>query len=256
MTKTVILCGGIGTRLREQTEFIPKPLVHIGDRPILWHIMNIYKCYGFTEFILCLGYKGNAIKDYFLNYEWFSNDFTLDLQSRNQWITHGNGIENWKITFADTGLETLTGGRLYTIKKYLEGEERFMITYGDGLANIDLKRLLEFHEKYKKIGTITGAHPTSKYGMLKTTPNNVIISFQEKPRLSDYINVGFMVFEKEIFDYIDKDKMIEDVIADLVKARKIAMFPHEGFFHAMDTQKDYEDLNRIWASGNVPWKIW
>lgn len=255
--KTVILCGGKGTRLKEQTVYIPKPIVKVGDRPILWHIMKIYSHYGFNDFILCLGYKGDLIKDYFLNYEWMSHDFTLNLKSRNNWNTHeSHNIENWNITFADTGLRTLTADRLARVQKYLEGEERFMVTYGDGLADIDIKKLIEFHKKTGKIATITGAHPSSKYGLIQTTNDKIITSFQQKPILEDYINIGFMVFEKDIFKYLGKNRMIEDVFIDLVKLGEIAMFKHEGFFHAMDTYKDYEDLNRIWNSGKVPWKIW
>jgi len=253
---TVIFCGGIGTRLKEETEFKPKPLVKIGDKPILWHIMKIYSHYGFNEFILCLGYKGEMIKEYFLNYKPLSQDFSLDLGAQKVNLLNNNERENWRIVLADTGLETLTAGRLYKIKKYLEGEDRFMVTYGDGLADIDILKLIEFHQKAGKIATITGAHPSSKYGLVETNVDKLVTAFRQKPRLEEYINIGFMVFEKKIFDYLGEDRIIEDVFLDLAKDKQIVMYRHDGFFHAMDTYKDYEDLNKMWQEGKCPWKIW
>ncbi|MBN2251907.1 MAG: glucose-1-phosphate cytidylyltransferase [Candidatus Altiarchaeota archaeon] len=255
--KTVIFCGGTGTRLREQTEFVPKPLVRVGERPILWHIMKTYGHYGIKDFVLCLGYKGEMIKDYFLNYEWLTQDFTFNLRSRLDWLTHDHHlIEDWTITFADTGLKTLTAGRLAKADKYLKGENTFMATYGDGVADVDIKKLLAFHKKNGKTATITGAHPSSKYGLLQTRDDKSITSFQQKPRLTDYINIGFMVFDKEIFDYLKGDRMIEDVFVDLAKEEEIIMYPHEGFFHAIDTFKDYEDMNAMWERGERPWMFW
>lgn len=255
--KTVIFCGGYGTRMREQTEFMPKPLVSVGEKPILWHIMKIYSQHGFNDFILCLGYKGEMIKQYFLNYEWLNSDFTLNLKSGREWMAHNRHlIEDWNITFVDTGQKTLTAGRLKRVSKYLNGEKTFMATYGDGLADVNIKELIKFHRENGKIATITGAHPSSKYGLLQTDADKCIVSFQQKPRLSEYINIGFMVFEKDIWSYLEDDRMIEDVFVKLAKDNEIIMFPHEGFFHAMDTYKDYEDLNLMWNRGDTPWITW
>lgn len=250
---TVIFCGGAGTRLKEETEFKPKPIIKIGDRPILWHIMKIYSHYGFNDFILCLGYKGEMIKEYFLKHKQLSRDFSLELESQKFDFFNNDLQENWKIIFAETDLETLTAGRLYKVKKYLEEEDRFMVTYGDGLADIDILKLIDFHQKAGKIATITGAHPSSKYGLVETNPDKVITGFRQKPKLDEYVNVGFMVFEKKIFDYLGQNRMIEDVFLDLIRDNQIAMYQHEGFFHAMDTYKDYEDLNKMWREGKHPW---
>ena len=255
--RTVIFCGGSGTRMREQTEYIPKPLVTVGDRPILWHIMKIYSHYGLNDYVLCLGYRGDMIREYFLNYEWLTQDFTMNLRSRLEWTTHEqHKIEDWTITFADTGQKTLTAGRLQKVEKFLKGSDTFMATYGDGVADVDVKKLLKFHKDNGKIATITGAHPSSKYGLLQTDPDKCIVSFQQKPKLGEYINIGFMVFEKKVFDYLEEDKMIEDVFVELAKEGEIVMYPHEGFFHSMDTFKDYEDLNELWAKGKTPWALW
>lgn len=270
--KVVIFCGGTGTRLREHTEQMPKPMVPIGNKPILWHIMKTYSQHGFKDFILCLGYKSEAIKQYFLNYEWLHHDFTMKVGDRHQWTRHNNHeMEDWNITFAFTGHDTLTAGRLLQVKTYLEGQKSFMFTYGDGVADIDLRALLDFHKKTGKVATITGAHPTSKYGMIQARDDQVITGFQQKPALSDYINIGFGVAESSIFDNIKgrrlvmtdapgaeetEDRMIEDVFLDLINKQQLAMFQHEGFFHPMDTHKDYEDLNKMWSRGNAPWKVW
>jgi glucose-1-phosphate cytidylyltransferase len=253
---TVIFCGGAGTRLKEETEFKPKPIVKIGSRPIIWHIMKTYSHYGFNDFILCLGYKGEMIKEYFLRHKQFSQDFSLELESQKFDFFNNHLQENWKIIFAETGLETLTAGRLYKVKKYLEEEDRFMATYGDGLADIDIFKLIEFHQKTGKIATITGAHPSSKYGLLEANTDKLITSFNQKPKLDEYVNIGFMVFEKKIFDYLGQDRMIEDVFLDLVKDKQIVMYQHKGFFQAMDTYRDYEDLNKMWNKEKHPWKIW
>ena len=253
--KVAILCGGRGIRLNEITEFIPKPIIQIGYRPILWHIMKAYSHYGFKEFVLCLGYKGEMIKDYFLKYPLMANDFTKSLNS-NSFEIHSTDTDDWKITFADTGLETLTGERLLNAKKFLENEDTFMVTYGDGLANININELVEFHKKTGKMATITGGHPYSKWGMIQVDSNNIIKSFWQKPILTDYINIGFIIFNKGIFDYIKPGSEIEEVFVELVKAEQIAMFRHDGFFHAMDTYRDYLEFNKMWESNQAPWKIW
>jgi glucose-1-phosphate cytidylyltransferase len=254
--KVVILCGGMGTRLREETEFKPKPMVKIGEIPILCHIMKIYSHYGYNDFILCLGYKGEMIKEYFLNYAWMSNDFSINLKSGNRWLMNHHDVEEWNITFADTGQETMTGGRIKMIKKYIH-EDYFFATYGDGVSDVDLNKLLEFHQQKKKIGTLTGLHPWSKYGTVKVTADNVVTSFTEKPLLKDMINGGFFVFQRQIFDYIDKDCMLEkEPFERLAKERQLALYQHEGFWHCMDTYKDVQDLNALWMKGDAAWKIW
>ncbi len=253
---TVIFCGGTGTRLKEETEFRPKPIIRIGERPILWHIMKIYSHQGFHDFVFCLGYKGELIKDYFLRHKHLSQDFLLDLHSQKIAFFDPYPKEPWKITFAETGLETFTAGRLFRAKRYLEKHKRFMATYGDGLADIDIAKLITFHKKHGKIATITGAHPHSKYGLVEATPDKRITSFNQKPRLHDYVNIGFMVFEREIFDYLGEDVMIEDIFLELAKDGELMMYQHDGFFHAMDTYKDYEDLNKMWSEEKHPWKIW
>lgn len=254
--KTIILCGGFGTRLKEETEFKPKPLVSIGGKPILWHIMKIYAHYGYNEFILTLGYKGEMIKEYFLKHKQLSQDFSLDLETQKIDFLDNQLKEDWKIIFADTGLETLTAGRIYKVKQYLEREDRFMVTYGDGLADIDILKLVAFHQKAGKIATITGVHPSSRYGLVETNTDRLITAFRQKPRLKEYVNVGFMVFDKKIFDYLDQDRTIEDAFLALAKDKQIVMYKHGGFFHAMDTYRDYEDLNKMWNEGKHPWKIW
>lgn len=253
--KVVILCGGRGTRLNELTEFVPKPIIQIGSKPILWHLMKTYSHYGFKEFILCLGYKGEMIKEYFLKYPLMTNNFTKSLNS-NSFEVHSPDTDDWKITFVDTGLDSLTGERLLNAKKFLENEDVFMVTYGDGLSNVNINELLEFHKRTGKIATITGGHPYSKWGMIKVDSNNIIKSFWQKPVLTDYINIGYIVFNKEVFDYIKAGNEIEEVFVELVKTEQIVMFQHDGFFHAMDTYRDYLEFNKMWESNQAPWKIW
>lgn len=253
--KVVILCGGMGTRLKEETEFKPKPLVNIGMFPIIWHIMKSYSYYGYNDFVLCLGYKGNMIKEYFLNYESMTNDFTLALKQNGK-KAHMDLKEDWNITFAETGKDTMTGGRIKKIEKYIK-EDMFLATYGDGVSDVDINKLVKFHEEKGKIGTITGVHPWSKYGTVHIDENNIITEFKEKPILKDIINGGFFVFKKELFDYIPKDCALEkEPFEQLAKEKQIALFKHSGFWHCMDTYKDFQDLNKIWNTGKVPWKIW
>lgn len=253
--KVVIWCGGKGIRLNEMTEFIPKPLIKIGEKPILWHIMKTYSHFGLNEFVLCLGYKGEMIKDYFLNYPLKAYDFTKNLHTEDVKI-HSTDMEEWMATFVDTGLETLTGGRLLKIKKFLENEDVFMTTYGDGLADVDINALLKFHKEKGKLVTITGGHPYSKWGMIKSDSDGTVKSFWQKPVLTDYINIGFMAFNKEVFDYMKGDVEIEEVFRELVEESQIAMFKHDGFFHAMDTYRDYLDFNKMWEMKQTPWKVW
>lgn len=256
-TKVVILCGGEGTRLREETEFRPKPLVHIGNYPILYHIMRHYSYYGFKDFVLCLGYKAEMIKEYFLNYEYMANDFTLKMGKGKRIIeTHENSTEDWNVTFADTGSKTLTGGRIKKIEKYIDGDT-FLATYGDGVSDVDLKKLMEFHKQKGKIGTVTGVHPSSKYGTVNISSDMIVNKFVEKPKLKDIINGGFFAFDKKVFDYLDGDIMLEaKPFERLASEKQIALYKHEGFWHSMDTYKDAQDLNALWKSKKAPWKIW
>lgn len=244
----MILCGGKGTRLREETEFRPKPLVEIGGIPILLHIMEIYAAQGFNQFILCLGYKGDSIKKYFLEHKFNQNDFTLDV--KNGTITvHQNEkhfLSDCQITFANTGEETLTAGRIKQIQQYV-GTEDFMLTYGDGVADVDLNQLLAFHKKNNKLCTITGVNPSSKYGLIKLNENYEILNFAEKPKMTDFISGGFMVMKPTFFEYIKEDCMFESVILpQLSQERQVSVFHHKGFWHCMDTYKDYQDLNQLW----------
>ncbi|MBN2518227.1 MAG: glucose-1-phosphate cytidylyltransferase [Candidatus Altiarchaeota archaeon] len=254
--KVLILCGGAGTRLKEQTEFMPKPLVEIGGMPILWHIMKIYSHYGYKDFVLCLGYKGSMIKDYFMNFEWMANDFTLDLSSKKERTIHEpNNLEDWRVTFADTGLETNTGGRIKRVEKYVDGDT-FLCTYGDGLADIDIGKLLAHHKKMGKAATLTAIHPTSRFGVIETK-DGIVNSFKEKPRLDGLINGGFFVFNKKVFDYLDDDSVLEqEPLKNIAKDRQLSVFEHNGFWGCMDTFKDANDLNRLWESGNPPWRVW
>ncbi|MEK6954527.1 MAG: glucose-1-phosphate cytidylyltransferase [Candidatus Micrarchaeota archaeon] len=251
--KVVILCGGAGTRLREQTEYMPKPLVRIGGQPILWHIMKIYSHFGYKDFVLSLGYKGEMIKEYFLNYEWKLNDFTMSLSGKKEKKTHVNEMEDWTISFADTGLETLTAGRIKKVEKYIDGQD-FMCTYGDGVANVGLDKLVNFHKKSGKLATLTAVHPRSKYGALKFDKTGIVTKFEEKPVLNDWINGGFFAFKNEALDHIPHEGMLEDItFKELISKRQLSVFLHEEFWHCMDTYKDYEELNKIYGEGKPPW---
>lgn len=253
--QVVILCGGIGLRLHQETEFRPKPLVKIGTHPILFHIMKIYSYYGYKKFILCLGYKGEMIKEYFLNYDVMDNDFSLKLKSREKKIISSDRIEDWEILFSDTGQETPTGGRVKKIEKYIN-EDNFFLTYGDGLANIDINELYKFHLKMNKIGTLTAIHPMSPFGIIQVN-KGTIISFKEKPQLEGLINGGFFVFKKEFFDYLAEDSVLEEEpLRELTKANQIAAYEHKSFWQCMDTYKDTIRLNDMWAKGDTPWIIW
>ncbi len=257
--KVVILCGGRGTRLREETEIRPKPLVEIGNRPILWHIMKIYSHYGFKDFVLCLGYKGDMIKDYFLNYEAMNNDFTINLSNCNKIAFHNSHLEkDWNVTLVNTGDQTGTGARIKRIEEYIDGEA-FMVTYGDGVGNVNINKLLESHRKDKSVGTLTGAHPSSRFGELLMKGKNVV-EFNEKPLVSQgYINGGFFVFSKKFFSYLcnDDDSFLErEPLENLAADGKLSVYRHDGFWQCMDTQRELNMLNDLWAKGKAPWKIW
>ncbi len=260
--KVAILCGGKGTRLRELTGVLPKPLVEIGGKPILWHIMKIYSYYGFNDFILCLGYKGEMIKEYFMNQaDWRYNDFILDFKSKKHEIIYkANNYkvkhEDWKITFVDTGQETNTGGRIKKIEEYIGGDD-FFVTYGDGLSDIDLNKLLDFHKKNKKIATITCVNPPSQFGVVEINEEGIITKFEEKPLLNQWISGGFFVFNKRIFDYIRENDILEkEPFEKLAKERQAIAYKHKGFWKCMDTYKDTRVLNELWKNNKAYWKKW
>lgn len=256
--KTVILCGGMGTRLKEETEYKPKPLVNVGPYPIIWHIMKTYSHQGYKEFVLPLGFKGEVIKDYFVNLNWKNNNFSLNLKNKDIRLHDMQNLEDWSIDFVDTGLETLTGARLYQIKHLLENEDDFFLTYGDGLADIDVNKLLEFHKKKGKIATITGINIDSRYGILDIDhKEETITHFSEKPKGQEYINGGFMVFSKRIFEHLKEDNVMfeKTLLPTLAEMGELAVFKHHGFWHCMDTHRDYLDLNELWKT-NPKWKIW
>jgi glucose-1-phosphate cytidylyltransferase len=258
--KTIILCGGLGYRLKEETEFKPKPMVHVGAKPILWHIMKIYAHYGFNDFIIALGYKGDYIKDYFINQKHFAHNFTINTKSGLTKLHKKNSSgtkDDFKITFVDTGAETLPGERILRVKEFIPKEdEHFMVTYGDGVSDVDIKELVKFHKKHKKIGTVTGVHPRSKYGLLAwNNKNNIVEKFVEKPVLKDRVNGGFMIFKKKFFDYLKPGEMEHEGIKRLIDERQLALFVHDGFWHAMDTYPDVENLNEYWTNG-PKWKVW
>lgn len=257
--KVVILCGGYGTRLKEQTEYMPKPLIEIGGMPILWHIMKIYSHYGFKEFILCLGYKGDMIKDFFLNFEEMSNDFTLNLRSKEKRIYHheNDNLEDWKIHFVDTGLDTQTGARIARIKHLIGDDEDFFLTYGDGVAKIDINELYRYHKKNNKILTLTAVNPQSPYGIIEIE-NNIVKSFKEKPSLQGKVSGGFFVCNKKLFGYLSADENCifeEEPMKNLTKNGQIAAFELDDFWFAIDTQKHVNQLNKFWET-NPEWKFW
>jgi len=257
--KIVILCGGRGTRLREKTTVQPKPLVEIGNRPILWHIMKIYAHYGFKDFILCLGYKGDIIKQYFLNYIALSSDFTIRLDACSNIEFHNNNEKkDWKVTLVDTGEEAETGARIKRVEKYIDGD-LFMVTYGDGLADINIVDLLKFHKLHGRIGTVTGVHPASRFGELEMEDTQ-IIEFNEKPQVKQgLINGGFFVFDRRFLNYLTKDNdcfMEGKPLKRLSSERELMGYIHNGFWQCVDTCRELELLNNLWKKPNPPWKIW
>lgn len=260
--KTVILCGGMGSRIRDVNENIPKPMIPIGRQPILWHIMKIYSAYGFNEFILCTGYKGQVIKEYFLNYYTMVNDITIDLSAPNVIKYHdSDSRENWIVTVADTGVDTMTGARVARIKEYLDNDENFMLTYGDGLADIDIDDLVKFHKSHGKMVTVTGVHPASRFGEMELSEDGRVRSFAEKPQVSEgRINGGFFVMHKDFIDsYLTEnpDLILEQKpLSQCAKDGELISTNHDGYWQPMDTYREYQILNKLWAEGNAPWKVW
>lgn len=255
--KAVILAGGLGTRLREETEFRPKPMVDIGGRPIIWHIMKGLSCQGINDFIICLGYKGDYIKDFFINYESRTHDITVNLGKNGGLVQHSEfPAENWSVTLANTGLVTHTGGRINKIKKYIAGE-RFLCTYGDGLADIDLKALTRFHVEHGKTATVTSVRPSNRFGTMQIDDNNTVKEFLEKPISEKRVNGGFFIFEPSIFNFLsDLSVLEEEPLQTLSKSGELKAYVHDGFWQAMDTHRESMALNELWNSNNAPWKIW
>jgi glucose-1-phosphate cytidylyltransferase len=255
--KVVILAGGFGTRLSEETDIKPKPMIEIGERPILWHIIKVYSYYGFNDFIICLGYKGYIIKEYFSNYFLHQSDVTIDVE-KNSMEIHQSKTEPWKVTLVDTGLNTMTGGRIKRVQKYIN-DGTFMLTYGDGVGNINIRELLEFHKKHNKFVTITAVQPSGRFGALNLDKQDKVLAFQEKPKGDNaWINGGFFVLDPQIFDYIEGDETWweREPMERLAKEGQMSAFLHRGFWHSMDTLRDKNHLEQLWQSGRAPWKIW
>lgn len=255
--KAVILAGGFGTRISEETVLKPKPMIDIGSRPIIWHIMNIYSYYGINDFIICCGYKGYMIKEYFTNYHTHMSDMTIDFRTGD--IKYYNSkAEPWRITLIDTGLNTMTGGRLKRIKDYI-GNETFMLTYGDGISDVNINKLLDFHRYNGKIATVTAVQPAGRFGALNIDDNGQVSTFVEKP-VGDggWINGGFFVLEPEIFNYLSDDSTVleQEPLKNLTKENQLSAYKHEGFWKPMDTLRDKEELEKLWIGGQAPWKIW
>ncbi len=255
--KVLLLAGGFGTRLSEETSVIPKPMVEIGGKPILWHIMNMYAQHGFNEFVVLLGYKSYVIKEYFANYFLHNTDFTIDLRS-NTLETHNNNTENWKVTLLDTGLKTMTGGRLKRAKEFI-GNEPFLFTYGDGVSNVNIRESVNFHQKHGKLITMTSVQPAGRYGAMTITDDDQVTSFKEKPKGDGgYINGGFFVCQPEVLDYIDGDhQMFEnEPLEQLATDGELMTYKHHGFWQCMDTLRDKRYLEGLWEKGEADWKTW
>ncbi len=256
--KVVILAGGFGTRISEESHLKPKPMIEIGEKPILWHIMKGYSHYGFNDFIICLGYKGYSIKEYFAHYYLYESDVTFDFRDLNKRITHHHSAEPWTVTLVNTGIETATGGRVKRIQPYV-GNETFMLTYGDGVSDIDIKRLLEFHRSHGKTATITATQPGARFGAMDLTEDVVVRSFKEKPKGDGgWINAGFFVFEPQVFDHISGDSVFleKEPLETLAGAGQLVANKHKGFWQPMDTLRDKNLLEDLWKAGKAPWKVW
>lgn len=255
--KVVILAGGMGTRISEETSVIPKPMIEIGGKPILWHIMKIYSHFGYDDFIICLGYKGYIIKEYFSHYFLHTSDITIDMKENNIQV-HSSTSEPWRVTLIDTGLDTSTGGRLKRIKKYV-GKEAFLMTYGDGVGNINIQDLVRFHQKNRKLSTVTAVQPLGRFGSLDIKKANKVSSFLEKPKGdNNWINAGFFVLEPDIFNYINGDDTIweKEPLESLSKKGQLVAYKHSQFWKSMDTLRDKLELERLWNINKAPWKVW
>ncbi|WGU93817.1 glucose-1-phosphate cytidylyltransferase [Paenibacillus dendritiformis] len=256
--KVAILAGGYGTRISEESHLKPKPMIEIGQKPILWHIMKLYSQYGFNDFVICLGYKGFYIKEYFAHYFLHESDVTFDFRNDNKLVTHDHTAEPWKVTLVNTGLDTMTGGRVKRIQKFI-GDEPFMLTYGDGVSNINITELVKYHKLHGRLATVTSVQPSGRFGALEITNNDEVVGFQEKPKGDgSWINAGFFVLQPEIFDYISDDSTIfeREPLENLARNGELMCFKHHGFWQPMDTLRDRNYLEELWKSGKAPWKTW
>lgn len=256
--KVVILAGGYGTRISEESHLKPKPMVEIGEKPILWHIMKEYSYYGFDEFIICCGYKQHIIKEWFADYYLYNSDVTFDFSNKGNMCIHNNVSEPWKVTLVDTGLDTMTGGRIKRIQKYV-GNETFMLTYGDGVCDVDLKRLLDFHKNHGKMITLTAINVAQRYGVMDVTSQNEVRSFKEKSANDgERINGGYMVLEPEVFDLIEGDQTVfeKEPLETAAQRGQLMAYKHDGYWQCMDTKREKDKLDHMWKMGQAPWKVW
>ena len=255
--KAVILAGGLGTRLREETEIKPKPMVEIGGKPILWHIMKTYAAHGITDFVICAGYKSEVIKNWLINFEFLNSDFTMRLSGKSEIKFHDQLNESeWTVTLADTGQSTMTGGRINKIQKYVSGET-FYCTYGDGVADVNISELMKFHKNHGKTATLTTVRPTSRFGVIDINSDNSVDHFREKPQADGWINAGYFVFQPEIFDYLSDSSILEEEpLAQLAGAGALYAYQHKGFWQPMDTYREATMLNKMWDENKAPWKVW
>ena len=256
--KVVLLAGGFGTRISEESHLRPKPMIEIGGKPILWHIMKYYSSFGFNEFIICCGYKQHVIKEWFANYYLHNSDITLDFTKGNEMTVHNNVAEPWKVTMIDTGLNTMTGGRIKRIQPYV-GNEPFMLTYGDGVSNVDLNALVKFHQKHGKIATMTAVNVGQQFGVLEIDKDGTINKFREKNDSDGgVINAGYMVLNPEVFDLLEGDSTVFErkPLEKLAESGELMSYMHRGFWQCMDTKREMDMLEKLWATGNAPWKVW
>lgn len=256
--KVVLLAGGLGTRISEESQFRPKPMIEIGGMPILWHIMKLYSYYGFHDFVICAGYKQHMIKEWFNNYFLYTSDVTFDFTEGKQVILHEQHSEPWRVTVVDTGLNTMTGGRIKRIQKYV-GNEPFMLTYGDGVCDVNIRKLVEFHQSHGKLATLTAVKLQQSKGILDIGGNNAVRAFREKSaRDSAPINAGFMVLEPQIFDYLEGDSCVFEQVplTRLAEEGQLMSYQHTGFWQCMDTEREKKELEKLWETGRAPWKVW
>ncbi len=257
--KVVILAGGYGTRISEESHLKPKPMIEIGDKPILWHIMKEYSHYGFNEFIICCGYKQHVIKEWFADYYLYNSDVTFDFADDNKMIVHQNVAEPWKVTLVDTGLNTMTGGRIKRIRKYV-GDETFMLTYGDAVSDVNIEKLREFHGEHGKLATITAVRLDQRFGVLDINQDDTIEEFREKNAITDgsRINGGYMVMEPRVFDYLEDDNTVFEKypLERLAMEGNLKAYRHDGYWQCMDTKREKDRLDELWSNGNAPWKVW
>lgn len=257
--KVVILCGGQGTRLREETEYRPKPLVDVGGRPILWHIMKLYAHHDLRDFVLCLGYRGDMIKEYFLNYEAMTNDFTICLGRKSQITYHNHHQEqDFYVTLAETGADSMTGARVKYVERYIDSDT-FMVTYGDGLSDVNITDLIDFHHRHGRLATITTVRPVSRFGVLELDAADRVTEFAEKPQTRGWASAGFFVFNRRVFEYLETNPeciLEREPLERLAAEGQLMAYRHQGFFYAMDTYREYLYLNDLWKSGHAPWAVW